>query len=576
MTSIQPRFWSDGESPLPIFGTMPYYIQDYMSPPPYRPDTRERDQWLREFTKREPHLSGILGQVVTIDKNRGWSLTGGRNSVAVYDNILRTAENGEGWRRFMSKASQSYHTSNLGSIVETSRDTIPGSLRGLYHIDNARCKLVDGAGTLYYYPRKGRRETLQTFQDVKDSRGNSYLTPADYFRMVSMPTTDENLNGIGLCAIERCLQLAQLMISVLEYDYEKLGSQAPKGLLLLHNISETQWRDAMTSRKGIHEGREQEWFGAVAVLASSGIEQMDAKLFALSQLPDGFDRYQFIEFLIYGYALAFGYDAGEFWPKMRGGLGHSVEVSTQHKKATGKGGLDFLLEMQTQLQMQLPSTVHFEFDQRDDEGELIAAKLRQETFALIDSMFRSNLISREEGRFLMAEEELISHAWTQADEDVTVTDTDDEPDDDEIIDDAKTPDTDAGSDLNANKGEDKPNVKQMLSRLKYNGLRKVQESARDMPEVRRAAEERPSEPIVKLSYDPTTGKRRETVIWESGYEMMRPTNWRVARQLKRATLLEDDDLIITDEDVDTAIEDATDRIGEDIGALLNARPYQEN
>lgn len=565
MTSIQPRFWSNEEGGGAFsFGSFQYYAQDYMSPPAYRADTRQRDIWLREFVRKEPHLAGILSQVVTIDKNRGWAITGGRNSVAAYDAILRTAENGEGWRRFMSRSSLSFHTSNLGSVVETARDTVPGSLRGLYHVDHTRCKLVDGAGTLHYYPRRGKRGEMKTYAEVRDGNGSNYLTPADYFRLVSMPTTDESLNGIGLCSVERCLQLAQLMIAVLEFDYEKLGSQAPKGLLLLHNISQAQWRDAMLSRKAKDEGREQEWFGAVAVLASSGMEQMDAKLFALSQLPDGFDRYLFIEFLIYGYSLVFGYDAGEFWPKMRGGLGNSVEVSTQHKKATGKGGLDFLLEMQTQLQTQLPATLHFEFDQRDDEGELLAAKMKQEVFALIDAMFKSGLVSREEGRFLMAENDLISHAWTEADEDVTTTDTDNRPDDaDDVVDQPSAVD-------------EQPTVAQQMKLLASGGrLRRMREDARDMPEVRRAAEERPSEAIVRLAYDPTTGRRREVSLWESGDAMLRPQAWHVARAMERATLLEDDDVVITDEDVDRAIENAIDRVGSDIGGLLNATPFED-
>ena len=60
---------------------------------------------------------------------------------------------------------------------------------------------------------------------------------------------------------------------------------------------------------------------SVEVIASGGMEQADAKLVALSQLPTGFDREVFTDQLMYGYSLVFGFDPTEFWPVNAGALG---------------------------------------------------------------------------------------------------------------------------------------------------------------------------------------------------------------------------------------------------------------
>jgi len=59
-------------------------------------------------------------------------------------------------------------------------------------------------------------------------------------------------------------------------------------------------------------------------------------------------------------------------------LGTATETETQHRKATGKGGLDFALGFQEQLQRPdvLPETLHYEFEQRDEEGELLEIEVK--------------------------------------------------------------------------------------------------------------------------------------------------------------------------------------------------------
>lgn len=546
--SKQPRF--DEDFVNSVWGSVYSWVRkSEQDEPKYTPDSRALDQWLRTFWPQEPHLAGVVNSVVGIDKNRGWTITGGRNSVNYYHGVMTRAENNAGWRPYVGKTSTSWWTSNVGFITETERDGLPGRLVNIYHVDSARCRLLGGPRSeLEYHPRNGGAQTWYAKEYVETGGGETLQTPADYFRAASMINTDEAYNDLGFCAVMRALKLAQLMIAVVEHDREKLGAAAPTGLLLLNNISEEQWEDAMTMREENLVGKEREWFSGVAVLASA-IDEVDAKLVALSQLPDNFERDTFVEYLIYGYALCFGYESGEFWPKMRaGGLGTTYESSIQHQKSSGKGALEFPIEHEAQLNAQLPDHVVFRYEARDDEGKRLAAETKLSELEVITTMYETGLkegaplVSHEEARSLMAEAGLIPDDWTAMEEDVIAADN--EP------------------------------VR----------MRQLRRQALEMPQVRRAIELYPNEPIVRRHWP----IERVDLLWESGYDAQRPTAWpgwgkRTAAQLQKVVrqleinqdevLYEDDDLdfTITGADVISAHDNALDEVAE----LMEAETINE-
>ena len=250
--------------------------------PEYNADTRELDKWLQWFWVQEPHLAGVLNSVVSIDSNRGWSVTGGRNQVLRWSRILHNWDVSPGltgWRPGCTTAALSYYTSNLGAVIELGRDGVDGPVRKLFHTDPTQCKMTGSTITpLRYYPRKAK---------AADSRDKLWATK-DFMRCVSMPSILEAMNGIGYCALMRCLTLAQIMIAIYQHDKEQLGARAPRGLLLLMGISEKQWNDAMKGRKARLEGEGYKYYDAVAVLASAGLEQMDAKLICLKSVTRWF------------------------------------------------------------------------------------------------------------------------------------------------------------------------------------------------------------------------------------------------------------------------------------------------
>lgn len=366
--------------------------------PEYRADSRARDTWLDSFWRNEPHIAGVVNSAVAIDKNRSWTMTGPRRQVSLYSTILRQAEDGLGWRDSCSIASESFYTADINAVFEVGRNGRFGPMRAIYNVDPLQCRLTgDRDFPLEFYP-EGRK--------YKPQRWSRY----DFFRVASMPSKNVNFHRLGWCALSRAAELIALLMAIYEYDQEQLGARAPKGLLLLQNISEYAWKTALNARNQELDEREQEYYGGVMVIAQEGMDEIDAKLVALSRLPDEFDRETVTNQIMYGVALCFGYSPDEFWPVQYGALGRSRETEIHHMRATGKGGSDFVLGFQDKIQREMPDSVLFEFDKRDAETDMLEAEVYLAWAKVVDILWQKGEgpVELNEIRSLLAAKGILS------------------------------------------------------------------------------------------------------------------------------------------------------------------------
>lgn len=536
--SQQPRFQKDldGET---FFNTVVRWTKMAgQDAPAYERHSMKRDLWLTNFWQLEPHLAGVLNSMVGIDKNRAWSLIGGRNQVRRFTRVLHNywaAPNLRGWRPGIAGTALSFYQTDLGGVVELGRDGESGPLAAMFHVDPTRCRLMKNVEEpLEYSPKGGSPQKW---------------TPEDFFRVSSMPSILEDFNGLGYCFVSRCLELAQIMIAVYQHDKEQLGARAPRGLLLLQGIRQEQWNKAMESREESLDQKMRLYFGAVAVLATSGVENIDAKLVALSQLPAHFDLQVFTSLLMYGYALCAGYDPSEFYPVQFGSLGRGTEMEVQHEKATGKGQLDFVHGFQEQLQEELPDSLQYEFEERDDAGEAARVGVLQAKATLVKTMADtgatsgpggggSGVLTDEQIMQLWAEQGLVPEEWTAIEEDVEATDTE------EI--------------------RQREYIERML----------------DSDRVQRAAELFPDEPIVRYTWP----LNKSTILFPRAGDLYRRHTWHVHRQRverqdeeEPEVLFEDPELefTITDSDAERAVATAVRRVGPEVGELLDNEPLTE-
>lgn len=538
--SRQPRFTDEQRRDIMIMRRLlEYWSKDaLMNIPEYNgEDSRELDQWLSDFWRTETLLSGVVSTVVSIDKNRGWSLVGGRNQVARYERILRGAEGGAGWRRFMSLQSESFWTTNMGAITEVGRiepanapPTARGPLGALYHVDPTNCRLTGNPmEPLRYYPINGKAQMWH---------------PGDFFQSTSMPNIQEGFAQLGYCAVMRALQFTVLMVAIYRHDREMLFAAMPKGLLLMSGIDEIDWETAMEAHQERLTAKEREFYSGLSIFFGQHGD-LDAKLISLSQLPASFDLESWTNMLMYGYALCFGYDPREFWPVSGGALGTGRETEVQAIKASGKGGHDFVLAFQDNLQREFPSSLLFEFDQRDEAGEAQEAEAMMAYAQAVNEMAApagpglSEVLTPEQRRILYAQRGYIPEEWTLEEEDVTATDI-----------------------------EGVENTRAARDRWMQHD------------QVRRACEQYPSEEIVRATWNGNSQRVVYRTLFTSGGQALEaprsysiPTGASLLRprvQRQEEVLFEGDGFTITEQDVERALGKWDNRHDEEWAGLPDA------
>ena len=510
--SKQPRFKKDAREMMDYFINMISRADIVL--PKYSSDTRKRDAALLHIVLSESMLSGTVSSAVSRDVNRGWTLSGSARQVSAYSSKLHGVHDGGGWRRFVSLNSTSWYCTNVGYASEIGFRAKGGPAETMWHLDPTSIRQTGSSNPpMYYYPDTGKIP----------------LKRNEYIHGNSMPSVESGMKYAGFCAVERAMQFVKLMIGLNRHQLEKLGVSMPKGILLGKGITEDEWEDAISQHDEAKANKDRAYYeGVLAVF--TGNEAADLALIGLSSLPDNFSLQEFVDTVMQVYALAFGYPVGEFWSISSGSFGRTGEMKEQQQQATAKGELDFALSFQEQLQTYfLPMSIDFQFEQRNDKGELVKAEADRMAFNLIKDAYLAglkentelsiaemglvdaegnsiitgdreelNLISKEQAQILMAENGLIPSEWTDEVEDVETTD-----------------------------------------------LKETRERLLDTTQISRAAYQSPDEPIVLYSYNVGNNIRNNkaseeskkyvskfyyppgkiTVLWESGNDVIKNKYW---------------------------------------------------
>jgi len=428
--------------------------------PKARDSVKTWDKWYRDFANLEPFLAGSLASAVQIDKNRGWSLTGGRNQVSQYTKRLHSFAadlTGIGWRPHVEWLANSYYTTQMGFVGEVGSQGEGGPLTNMWAVDPCRCELTGNSDAeLRYTPRQGGAQ--------------EWRYGIDFVRGCSQRSTAEEKFGYGMPAVARCYSLAKIMVGVYRHYQSKVGITTPDGILAHNAMTDEQWQQAMTVRNQELSSDPDNYINSLIAVGNPGGEVPQFVLTMLPSLPDRFDVEQWTLILMRGYQLAFGYGAGEFYPESYGVVGRGKEQEMQHSAATGKGGKDFALSHTEQLQSRLPATLEFGYDERAVSGQIEDANLAAAQAAVITEISKwtvkaggteTSVMTPAQLMQLAAEKGVVPEEWTPQDEDVTGTD------------------------------EDAPG---------------------DSERVQRAMRAFPDEPIVRYSYSPATGKSKTRVL----------------------------------------------------------------
>ncbi len=351
----------------------------------------ERDRLLRKIWKTEPILAGAVSSMVQKMISLGWSLTGGRNRVAKFSDVLVNAEDGAGWVTFLSKLVQDYLTQDIGGFFELGRATPEGAITDLYNLDAGMMRLT------------GSRNYPAIYQQGRGGRPVP-MGRDDFVHMSSLPSPAEGMNDTGFCAVSRAIKAAKLLMSLHTYDEEKLLNMPPKGIASITGLSATAVRAAIKQYNSDRAVAGNLTFPGVLWLAGAATDEIKVNMTPFSTLPENFDREVIVTLYVYTLALAFGVDAREFWPATVTGA-TKADALIQAQKAKGKGPGELISSMERAINFKvLPPGVFFEFAFQDDEEDRLAAEIAGMRIDNVSSLVSSEILDQEQAlRLLVAQ-----------------------------------------------------------------------------------------------------------------------------------------------------------------------------
>ena len=242
---------------------------------------------------------------------------------------------------------------------------IVGAASGLVHLESYLCNRTSNPEypVVYYHP-DGKRYKIH------------YTRLID---MVSLPSTETNLNGVGLCPTSLCIDSAQEILDMYTYSQEKHGSRPARQILYASEGATIEQLSSAIQHgemKLDNEGHTR--FSKTLLLAPKlpgGKLKLD--LIDLASSPDGFDRQTVTLLDMAVIASSFGLDLRD--------LAHSFGISgqtrsdaeVQDRKGRGKGVGEFIETFSDQLtQKFLPEYLLLSFDNLDDNQDEQRAKIQ--------------------------------------------------------------------------------------------------------------------------------------------------------------------------------------------------------
>lgn len=338
--------------------------------------SRARDAELRRFWKKNDYLSGamytMISRMTTVPFRvypYDMSIKTHVRQARDFEEMLRgESEFGEGWMTFYSKFVEDLigcDNGGFGEVIGEGKPDGPivGRPHGIAHLDSYLCtRTGDPEFPVVYGDPDGQRHKLHYTRVVYDSQ---------------MPSAESVMNGVGYCAISRCVNTAQNLLDIMIYKQEKLGSRPHRAILLTKGgLSPGDVKTALQIAESNMDDQGLTAFSKIALTGSSDIPEAALDMVDLASLPDGFEEQQSVTLGMAVISLAFGVDARELFPGLEAGATRA-EALIAHIKQRGKGPGQILQSTEEWVRSKLlPPHLGFEFDFQDDEQDRTVAEIK--------------------------------------------------------------------------------------------------------------------------------------------------------------------------------------------------------
>jgi len=372
--------------------------------------SRSRDAELRKFWRRIDHLAGAVYTMESLISTIPLRVEALDPTVQLHKRqaeefttfLMEEADFGEGWGFWVQRWVEDHVTQDNGAFAEVLGDGPPdgpifGPALGLAHLDSYRCT------------RTGHPEFPVLFMDTNGNQ--SKLHRSRVMMSSSMPSPASEMNGVGFCAVSRCVNVAQTLLDMMVYRQEKLGSRPSQGILVTKGgLDPDDVNEAFQVAEQTMDNQLLRRYGKFVVMGDSSLIDAGIDKVELTGLPEGFNEKEATGLAMAAIALAFGTDPRELFPGMTIGATRA-EALIAHLKQRGKGPGQLLQNIERGLNAKfLPPHLKAVFDFQDDAQDEQRADIKTSRATRRTEELGSEVLDVRGAREIALEEEDLSEA----------------------------------------------------------------------------------------------------------------------------------------------------------------------
>lgn len=334
-----------------------------------------RDLQLRHFWKDCDHLSGTIYSMqskmtaipVRVDP-KDMSDRRAVEEARFLTEVINDAPGfGKGWVTEYGKWIEDIYTQDNGAFLEVigagrKDGPIIGMPVSIAHLDSSRCL------------RTGSFEYPVIYTDTDGQRYKLHYTRVMMASQMESPIAD--MLGVGVCAISRCINVAQTLTDLLIFKMENLGSRPHRQIVVTRGgLDPRDLQTAFRMAEGQMDAMGLRRYSKVVVAGSQALPEASLESYDLSKMPTGVDETTSITLGMAAIALAFGTDARELFPALTAGATRA-DALLQHMKQRGKGPGQILQITERLMNFKfVPPHLKFSTDFQDDAQDRQEAEI---------------------------------------------------------------------------------------------------------------------------------------------------------------------------------------------------------
>lgn len=372
-----------------------YFASVSDSIPAWGMSISRRDEELRKFWPTEPMLASAIYGVAAANAAFSWELTGPDRTRDAVQTMLNSASLGKGWQHFIIQISLDLLTQDNGAFIEVIRaaNSETAAVIGIAHLDAAACR------------RTGNPDYPVVYRDVKGIEHK--MAWWNIISLEEMPSPDQRMYGVQLCAVSRVLKWAQILRDINTYKSEKIGGRFVRKIHIVGGPAKKEIEDNLARHEEEADNLGLTRFIKPMILASLDPSKPVSHVeIDLAELPENFDIDKEMKWYINQLALGFGRDYQDFAPLPGGNLGTSAQSEVLAEKGRAKGPALFmkLIEHKFNFWGVLPQNIEFAFKEQDLDRETKQASVKMSRATARGTRLNSGELTLQVARDIALEE----------------------------------------------------------------------------------------------------------------------------------------------------------------------------